>query len=258
MSWLDRVVDRSDTAQRSQARRVKQAEEIVAAAERLLLATGEAFTIQELVAEAGIALQTFYRYFPTKDELMLAVLESGITRSCAEIQRVVDTIDDPVEQLRYLVTSPLRWLSNGDYGRGRIVTQEHFRLHQISPEGVAIATQPFADLLLGVLRRGQAAGVFHPIDPERDAALINELTASTYHHYSFTELGNDADAIIDHFWRFCLMAVGGDASMAKVDDPKPSSRAAIKTKARPGAPSPRTTKTAARTRQSGTRRAPKA
>jgi TetR/AcrR family transcriptional regulator len=214
MSWVERVADRSDTARRSRARRVKQAQEIVAAAERLLPLSTEGFTIQELVAEAGIALQTFYRYFPTKDELLLAVLENMIAESCVGLEKTIAAFADPVEQLRYLVTSPMRWLKGGDYNRGRVVTREHFRLHQIAPASVAAASKPFADLLLRVLTDGQTGGVFHPLDTERDAALLNKMVTSTYHYYSFTEFGDDADDVIDHFWHFCLLAVGGAAPAA--------------------------------------------
>jgi TetR/AcrR family transcriptional regulator len=211
MSWVERVADRSDTPQRSRARRVKQAQEIVAAAERLLPLSAEGFTIQELVAEAGIALQTFYRYFPTKDELLLAVLENMIAESCASLEKAIASLADPVEQLRYLVTSPMRWLKGGDYTRGRVVTREHFRLQQTAPATLAAAGKPFADLLLRVLIEGQTAGVFRPLDAERDAALLHNMVATTYHFYSFTEFGDDADDIIDHFWYFCLQAVGGNA-----------------------------------------------
>ena len=44
------------------------------AARTLIDAKGDDFTTQELAAEAGVALQTFYRYFSSKDELLLAVI----------------------------------------------------------------------------------------------------------------------------------------------------------------------------------------
>jgi AcrR family transcriptional regulator len=35
------------------------------------------------VKEAGVALQTFYRYFASKDELLLAVIADAMTEACA-------------------------------------------------------------------------------------------------------------------------------------------------------------------------------
>jgi AcrR family transcriptional regulator len=68
--------------QRSRTRGVEQARSIVQAARRLIEVKGPAFTTHELVREAGIALQTFYRYFPGKDHLLLAVIEDIIDESC--------------------------------------------------------------------------------------------------------------------------------------------------------------------------------
>ena len=72
--------------QRTRARQIEQAQAIVAAARRLIAERGERFTTQELVKEAGVALQTFYRLFGGKDQLLLAVFEDLIAESCAELR----------------------------------------------------------------------------------------------------------------------------------------------------------------------------
>ena len=48
---------------------------------------GDAFTTQELVKEAGVALQTFYRYFASKDELLLAVIADAMADACDALGR---------------------------------------------------------------------------------------------------------------------------------------------------------------------------
>ena len=82
MSWAERVADQSPMVQRSRVRGVEQARSIVAAARRLTETKGPSFTTQELIKEAGIALQTFYRYFSSKDYLLLAVIEDIIEDNC--------------------------------------------------------------------------------------------------------------------------------------------------------------------------------
>ena len=67
--------------QRSRARQIEQAKAVVAAARRLIVERGDQFTTQELVKEAGVALQTFYRIFGGKDQLLLAVFEDLIAES---------------------------------------------------------------------------------------------------------------------------------------------------------------------------------
>ena len=69
---------------------------------------GENFTTQDLIKEADVALQTFYRHFGGKDQILLAVLGDLISGHCdgARPRRRRD-FDDPVERLRYYVTDTL-------------------------------------------------------------------------------------------------------------------------------------------------------
>ncbi|MGE0878712.1 MAG: TetR/AcrR family transcriptional regulator [Acidimicrobiia bacterium] len=182
-------------------------EDIVAAARRLLDEAGENFTIQQLVDEAGIALQTFYRYFPGKDQLMLAVLGEMVAEACAAMALGAAAYTDPIERLEFLVTAPLRGLNRAGVPRGRLITREHFRLLQIFPDGVRAATKPFSDLVVAVLEDAQRQSKLTPIDIERDAWAINRLVMTTYHQEAFSDL-DGLDEVNDHLWRFCAAAVG--------------------------------------------------
>ncbi len=110
----ERVADGSPAAQRSRARRVEQAQLIVDAGRRLIVERGDRFTTQELVKEAGVALQTFYRLFAGKDQLLLAVFEDLIAESCALYEAAALELPDPVTRLRFYVTEALRTLGEGD------------------------------------------------------------------------------------------------------------------------------------------------
>src|SRR5438876_21944 len=113
-SWAERAADRSPTLQRSRARQIEQAKVIVDAARRLIAERGEHFTTQELVKEAGVALQTFYRLFSGKDQLLLAVFEDMIAESCMQYEDAARELPDPVARLHFYVTEALRSLSDGD------------------------------------------------------------------------------------------------------------------------------------------------
>ena len=52
---------------------------ILAAGHRLVGAKGADFTIVELCREADVALQTFYRYFGSKDQLLVALIGDQIS-----------------------------------------------------------------------------------------------------------------------------------------------------------------------------------
>jgi TetR/AcrR family transcriptional regulator len=206
VSWADRAADRSPAVQRSRTRSVQQMTVIVAAAERLIRQKGSGFTTQELAKEAGVAMQTFYRYFAGKDQLILAVIEDMVTVRAAELAEAVRDLPDPLARLRHYVVATLSAIdADAPAAAGpRFITAEHWRLLQLYPEEVARAQQPFIDLVAAELRAAQQAGLLRPADVDRDAALVARLVMSTFHHHAFTATDQTAEEIGEHVWAFCL------------------------------------------------------
>lgn len=213
--WAERVADRSPVVQRSRDRGVEQATSIVAAARRLIDSKGPSFTTQELIKEAGIALQTFYRYFPSKDHLLLAVIENVIEESCVAFEAEARTLPDPVARLRYYVTATVEGL--GATGNGpSFITSEHFRLQTLYPAEVAQATQHYTDLLEAEIRDATAAGRVQAHDAEYAAWLITQLTMAVFHHYDCAGLDEPVDRIAGRLWEFCIRALDGRAAPTAV------------------------------------------
>jgi TetR/AcrR family transcriptional regulator len=209
VSWAERAAERSPTVHRSKARSVVQVRTILDAAHRLIEERGDAFTTQELAKEAGVALQTFYRYFATKDELLLAVIGDVVASGTADHARVASSLPDPIARLRYYITSALDSLDGQDdaAAAARFVTSAHWRLQRLFPNEVADAMRPFADLLLIEINAAVDAGLLHPANPERAAWFINELVRSVYHHYAHAS--EKPPTTRDDLWQFCLSALGG-------------------------------------------------
>jgi AcrR family transcriptional regulator len=214
VTWAERVADRSPLVQRSRDKGVEQAKSIVAAARRLLETKGASFTTQELIKEAGIALQTFYRYFQGKDYLMLAVIEDIIDENCAAFREHARELSGPIERLRFYVGATVRGLETP--GRGpSFMTAEHFRLQTLYPAEVSRATQPFTDLLGEEICDAVAAGLVQPSDPDYSAWLITQLTMAVFHHYDCAGLDEPAEQVADRMWAFCLAALNGAAPSTK-------------------------------------------
>ncbi len=210
-TWAERAADRSPTVQRSRDRSVKQAMVLVAAGRRLVVEKGHAFTINELVKEAGVALQTFYRYFSGKDELLLAVLEDLVGEACEASRADVAGIENPVERLRHHVTSVFELLHHPERLAGaRFVASEHWRLSQTHPDEIAAATRPFAEILESEIVAGTETGRLHSVDPERDAWLIAQLVLSVFHQRAYQAV--DDPRLGEDVWRFSLAALGGSSA----------------------------------------------
>ncbi len=223
VTWAERAADRSPVVQRSRDRGVEQAKSIVAAARRLMDSKGPSFTTQELIKEAGIALQTFYRYFPGKDYLLLAVIEDVIDENCAAFRKQARKLPDPVDRLQYYVSATVHAIEVP--GRGpSFMTSEHFRLQTSYPAEVSRATQPFTDLLVEEIREAVESGRLHPRDPEYSAWLITQLTMAVFHHYDCAGLDEPIEQIADKVWAFCVTALGGPVPPASAKAARRPSR----------------------------------
>jgi AcrR family transcriptional regulator len=195
--------------QRSRVRSVEQARTIIEAGRRLIERKGD-FTTQELVKEAGVALQTFYRYFESKDQLLVAVLEDLIGSQTRVRETQAAEITDPVARLRFYVSWPLHTLGDPNaVGQARMITADHWRLQQLLPDDMAQVDRPLVELIERTLIEAAAIGALSPSDPKQDARLIIELIRTMFHHYAFASLDRQIDEITEHLWSFCLRAVGG-------------------------------------------------
>ncbi len=190
---------------------MEQARHIVDAAQRLL-ATQGGFTTQELAKEADVALQTFYRYFGSKDELLLAVFEESIAEGCELMRERAAALTDPIDRLHFFITGAVKEgdLPDGDIAAmERHMTSEHYRLHQLFPEELARASQPFTDMLVPEIEAAAAAGLLAPADVERDAWFVNQLVTATFHHRAFAPDDGSPASDPEALWAFCVRALGG-------------------------------------------------
>lgn len=212
MSWVERAVERSAAVQRSRLRIAAQVRQLLDAARRLIATKGDEFTTQELAAEAGVALQTFYRYFASKDELLLAVIGDAMAEACERWTEAAAALPDPLARLRYYLLATLERLEGEgrDAASVRFVVAAHWRLHRNFPRELAEAEKPFVELLRAEVRAATEAGQLNPSDADWDAWLVSELVRSVYHYYAFAPHEDDElVAAKERMWQFCLSALGG-------------------------------------------------
>ena len=84
-------------ARRARAGSTSARQRILTTADRLFYGEGiQATGVQRVVEEAEVTRVTFYRHFPSKDDLVLAYLDARATRAHAAVQRILDAhADDP-------------------------------------------------------------------------------------------------------------------------------------------------------------------
>jgi AcrR family transcriptional regulator len=182
--------------------------DILEAARALVAEVGADFTTQDLIKRAGVALQTFYRHFGGKDQLLLALIASQISGFAEQIEASGQAIADPIERLHSYIDLVLDSVRLAPGASPRFITSEHWRLHQLYPDEVAAATQPFADLIQRALDAAIATGQIDLTDPARTAWIINKLVMAIFHHYAFMPDDPALATAADDVWQFCLGAIG--------------------------------------------------
>ena len=211
MTWAERAADRSPVVQRSRTRGVEQATAIVRAARRLIETKGPSFTTQELIKEAGIALQTFYRYFPGKDQLLLAVIEDIIDENCQTLPQAAPA-SSTIRWTGCGSTSPrpstdLKGPHNGPQLHHRGALPAADALSRRGLPGHPAVHRPAAGRDPGGRGRRSA----DPGDPDYSAWLITQLAMAVFHHYDCAGLDEPAERIADRLWNFCLAALNEGA-----------------------------------------------
>jgi TetR/AcrR family transcriptional regulator len=156
--------------------------------------------------------RTFYRYFSSKDELLLAVVGDAMVDACERWAQEAAELPDPLARLRFYVTSTLERLSgvSRNVAMSRFVVSTRWRLHRQFPKELAEAEKPFVDLLRIEIDAAIDEGLLNPPDPEWDSWFLVELVRSVYHYYAFAEYDDsEIDIVKERLWQFCLTALGG-------------------------------------------------
>jgi AcrR family transcriptional regulator len=139
--------------------------EIVEAAERLLNAHGARVRVEDVVREAGVAKGTFFLYFPTWDDLLEAVR----TRLVAQFE----VVHPPPEG-----APPADWTELVESQAAAFIdfTLSRRGIGEVLFHSDFAERRPLADngitRLAGVIRAGQQAGAFGPVDPAPTARLL--------------------------------------------------------------------------------------
>jgi AcrR family transcriptional regulator len=214
MTSSRRATDRAPIVQQSRRRTAEQQQVMLDAARRLVAVKGSSFTTQDLVKESGVALQTFYRHFGGKDQLILALIEELIEQGAYDLDLSARDLPDPVARLRFYITNIVLLVGADDPSHmSQFVTAEHWRLHQVFPQEVAAATRPFSALIERELLAATDAGLLHPSNPSDAAWFTTELLMSVYHHYAFVAIDRPIEAIVEQMWQFCLVGFGGQGAV---------------------------------------------
>jgi AcrR family transcriptional regulator len=201
--WQDRAVDR--TVPDTRARDVERMERCIAAARELANETSSAsFTVAQVAARAEVSLKAFYRCFPGKDELLLALLEDESNTGARVLAERVENRDDAVASLHACVTELFALLSvPGALGYAGVLVREHRRLSEHYPLELRVALAPLVELV-----SVHIAAATSTTDARRDAETMFRILLQGIDDVIVGRAGN-ATELAEYLWNFCWKGLEG-------------------------------------------------
>ena len=129
----------------------------------------DTITLADIAATAGVGRTAVYNHFADKEALLVAFIADETDRYAAMLQRRLEEIDDPVEQLRHYVRAQVRLDHDHQFPGADLRTMVSRQTQARLSEHVAA----FESVLRGVLRRGIVAGALPEQDLDTTVPLVN-------------------------------------------------------------------------------------
>jgi len=167
-----------------QATAVEEVLRLVEAAYAVVQRTGSFDpTIRDILGEAGLSTQAFYRHFASKDDLMLVLLDDGRRRLLEYLGHRMAKATDPAGAVRAWIEGVMNQVVDAEAAeRTRPFLLNQDRLAEKFPDAQVAAVDALVDLLVPVLTHLAATG--H--DARADATAIYHLTFSTMRQHAVT------------------------------------------------------------------------
>jgi AcrR family transcriptional regulator len=164
--------------------------------------------VGEVVREAGLSNQTFYRHFRSKDEFLLAVLDDGVRELVAYLDHRMQGAPDVRAAVRCWLEGVVAQALDPEAAEAtRPFVIPQARLAERFPEDIARCAAQITAPLRGALVSARDAGALPDCDPERDARAIYDLAMGWLQQQLVAaERPEAADA--DHIVGFALSALG--------------------------------------------------
>lgn len=161
----------------------------------------DAITLAEIAQAAGVGRTAVYNHFPDKESLLLGFITHETEQYTATLQRSLDDIDDPVEQLRTYVRQQANLKRVYHVAPGP-------ELRSVLSRGAQQRVREHVVLVEQILRRILAAGLEAGVFPEQDLDTTVPLVNACLSGRGVPESGPDRERAIEQTETFVLRAVG--------------------------------------------------
>ena len=184
-----------------QRRKEARPQELLDAALELFVEKGFAATRSEEVANrAGVAKGTLYLYYPSKEDLLKAVVHENLGKLIAEGASIAGSFEGSTHELLLLLMQTW-WQRIGNTaasGIFKIIITEMGNFPDFAQFYVNEVIKPGQELLMGVLERGIKLGELRPVNTfETVHVLIFPMLMLCLHKHSIGACSQHLQALMD-------------------------------------------------------------
>ena len=172
---VGQAIDRTLEGRRAAVR--SEVERLVGAAFRVIERTGHLEPkVSEILAEAGLSNQAFYRHFRSKHELLIAVLDEGIRGLAGYLAGRMAEAEDPPEAIREWIRGMAAQTQNPAGAQAsRPFALSRGRLAEDFSAEIARSVSQVTAPLRAALEEARSGGVMPAVEPEPDAEALYHL-----------------------------------------------------------------------------------
>jgi AcrR family transcriptional regulator len=167
--------------------------------------------VSDVVHEAGLSNQAFYRHFRSKDDLLIAILDDGSRQLVDYLTHLMAKEARPIGKIRRWTEGVMAQAVNpvaADATRPFVV--DSLRLANQYPEHAMRSEERLRAPLSEAIAEAAASLELSSTDPVRDAEVVYHLTFATMHGYLMRgEVPTHAD--VEHLVEFVLAGLARDA-----------------------------------------------
>ena len=173
--------------------------------------------VSEIVREAGLSNQAFYRHFRSKHELLLAVLADGQEQLVRYLEQRMAAEATALDRVRRWIRCIVNQAAHPRAAEAtRIFVVNGVRLADQFPEETRRSLEEIKAPLRAALEQAAAQGDAPAADPERDTEAIYHL-AMGWMQRKIIEQARPSQEDVEHVVRFAVRGLLGHGEPARGD-----------------------------------------
>lgn len=135
--------------------------------------------VRDILSEAGLSTQAFYRHFPSKDDLLLVLLDDGRRRLADYLEHRMEKFTEPADRIRAWVEGVMaQAIDPAAAARTRPFLSNLGRLTEQHPDQQQASIETIVALLAGAIEEAVEAGMAKSPDCPADALSTYHLATS--------------------------------------------------------------------------------